>query len=194
MDENHPALVAARGSWRCVQAKDKEGWLALMADDVLFEDPIGVGPTNPDGQGIRGKQALAGFFEKNMAPNTIRIETHESFAAGNESAHVMTLRTCVLLACVLRRDTPRARARSGRLRGFPARDGRLPPPAHPRARRERVPRAPGPDSMTRPGEESDAISGELLEAGLRDAFAEEEPTRAARAPAARPGPATGGRP
>jgi steroid delta-isomerase len=93
MDENHPALVAARGSWRCVQAKDKEGWLALMADDVLFEDPIGVGPTNPSGEGIRGKAALAEFFDENMAPNTIRIETHESFVAGNESAHVMTLTT-----------------------------------------------------------------------------------------------------
>lgn len=93
MDENHPALVAARSSWRCVQAKDKEAWLALMAEDVLFEDPIGVGPTNPDGKGIRGKAALAEFFEKNMAPNTIRIETHESFVAGDESAHLMTLTT-----------------------------------------------------------------------------------------------------
>jgi len=93
MNENHPALVAARGSWRCVQAKDKEGWLALMSDEVLFEDPIGVGPTNPSGEGIRGKAALAEFFDKNMAPNTIRIETHESFVAGNESAHVMTLTT-----------------------------------------------------------------------------------------------------
>jgi steroid delta-isomerase len=93
MDENHPALVAARSSWRCVQAKDKEAWLALMADDVLFEDPIGAGPTNPTGEGIRGKAALSDFFDKNMAPNTIRIETHESFVAGNESAHVMTLTT-----------------------------------------------------------------------------------------------------
>jgi steroid delta-isomerase len=93
MDEQHPALVAARGSWRSVQARDKEAWLALMADDVLFEDPIGVGPTNPTGEGIRGKQALSDFFDQNMAPNKIRIETHESFVAGNESAHRMTLTT-----------------------------------------------------------------------------------------------------
>lgn len=93
MDEQHPAMVAARGSWRAVQARDKEAWLALMADDVLFEDPIGVGPTNPTGEGIRGKRALSEFFDRNMAPNTIRIETHESFAAGAESAHRMTLTT-----------------------------------------------------------------------------------------------------
>lgn len=93
MDENHPALVAAHSSWRCVQARDKEGWLALMADDVLVEDPIGVGPTNPSGEGVRGKAALAEFYEKNMVPNTIQIEPHESFVAGNESAHVLTLTT-----------------------------------------------------------------------------------------------------
>jgi len=93
MDDDHPAMIAARGSWRCVQASDKQGWLALMADDVLFEDPIGVGPTNPSGEGVRGKAALSEFWDANMAPNTIRIETHESFAAGNESAHVLTLTT-----------------------------------------------------------------------------------------------------
>ena len=93
MEESHPALLAAQSSWRCVQAKDKHAWLELMADDVLFEDPIGAGPTNPTGEGIRGKAALSDFFDKNMAPNTIRIETHESFVAGNESAHVMTLTT-----------------------------------------------------------------------------------------------------
>ena len=45
MDTDHPALVAARNSWRCVMNKDKEAWLALMADDVCVEDPIGLAPT-----------------------------------------------------------------------------------------------------------------------------------------------------
>ena len=93
MDENHPALVAARGSWRAVQAGDKDAWLALMADDIRMEDPIGVGPTNPDGTGIVGKAALSAFYDANMAPNRIAIETHESYAAGSESAHVLTLTT-----------------------------------------------------------------------------------------------------
>jgi len=93
MQEDHPALVAARSSWRCVEASDKQGWLALMADEILVEDPIGVGPTNPDGRGIRGKPALSAFFDANIAPNSIRIQAHESFVAGSESAHVLTLRT-----------------------------------------------------------------------------------------------------
>lgn len=93
MDENNPALVAARASWRCVQAKDKEAWLALFADDVVVEDPIGVAPTNPTGEGVRGKKALEEFFDTTIAPVTLAIEAHESFAAGLESAHVLTLRT-----------------------------------------------------------------------------------------------------
>lgn len=93
MDQDHPALVAARNSWRCVQEKKKEEWLALMADDIVVEDPIGVASTNPTGKGIRGKAALAEFWEKNIAPTTIRIEAHESFAAGSESAHVLSLTT-----------------------------------------------------------------------------------------------------
>ena len=91
MSEENPAMLAARASWRCVQAKDKEGWLALMTDDVHIEDPIGVGPTNPTGDGLRGKEAVGEFFDKNIAPGTLHIETHESRASGRESAHVLTL-------------------------------------------------------------------------------------------------------
>jgi steroid delta-isomerase len=93
MSEVHPALAAAQSSWRCVQAKDKQGWLDLMADDVCIEDPIGVAVTNPTGEGIKGKAALSEFYDKHMGPSTIVITTHESHAAGNESAHVMTLDT-----------------------------------------------------------------------------------------------------
>jgi steroid delta-isomerase len=93
MNQEHPALVAARNSWRCAQAKLREEWLDLMADDIRIEDPIGVGPTNPTGKGICGKEAVSEFWEKNIAPTDLRIEAHESFAAGAESAHVLTLTT-----------------------------------------------------------------------------------------------------
>jgi steroid delta-isomerase len=93
MSEVHPAIQASRNSWRCVMAKDKEGWLDLMADDVCVEDPIGVAPTNPTGKGIQGKVALSEFYDKNIASTSIEIEAHESFAADKESAHVLTLTT-----------------------------------------------------------------------------------------------------
>ena len=94
MSEEFPALLAARNSWKCVHAHDKQGWLALMADDVCIEDPIGVAPpTNPDGKGIRGKSAVSEFWDKHIGPSKISIETHESHSTAYESAHVLTLTT-----------------------------------------------------------------------------------------------------
>ncbi len=93
MDSDHPALLAARTSWRCVQAKDKQGWLDAMADDICIEDPIGVAPTNPTGKGVRGKAAVSDFWDRHIEPTTISIEVFESFAAGAESAHRMQLTT-----------------------------------------------------------------------------------------------------
>jgi steroid delta-isomerase len=95
VNENHTALVASRASWRCVQAHDKQGWLDLMADDVHIEDPIGEGVTNPDGKGIRGKDAVADFYDRNIAPNHLTITCEGSFLASSdfEAAHVLSLRS-----------------------------------------------------------------------------------------------------
>ena len=93
MSEEHPAMIAARGSWSAVQRKAKEEWLALMADDVCIEDPIGVSPLDPVGKGHFGKQAVRTFWERSIAPNQIRIDVARSFCAGSESAHLMTLTT-----------------------------------------------------------------------------------------------------
>lgn len=93
MPSEDAALVAAQQSWKAVQSHDKEGWLALMADDVCIEDPIGVGPTNPTGEGVKGKEAVSAFYDTNIRDASIVIETHESYYAGLESAHKLTLNT-----------------------------------------------------------------------------------------------------
>jgi steroid delta-isomerase len=93
MDEKHPALIAARRSWECVMAGDKQGWLALMADDICIEDPIGEAPTNPTGTGVQGKEAVASFFDTNIAPNSLDMSPQESFVAGDESGHLIELTT-----------------------------------------------------------------------------------------------------
>lgn len=88
-----PALTASQASWRCAQGKDKQGWLALMADDVVIEDPIGKTVTNPDGTGVRGKEAVAAFFDANIAVNTLTITCEETFpsASPHEVAHILNL-------------------------------------------------------------------------------------------------------
>lgn len=99
MEENKtdltPALAAAQASWRCVQSHDREGWLALMADDVVIEDPIGRSITNPDGLGVRGKEAVAAFYDTNIAINNLTVTCEETFASSSahEIAFILVLRS-----------------------------------------------------------------------------------------------------
>jgi steroid Delta-isomerase len=91
-----PALTASHASWRCVQAGDREGWLALMADNVVIEDPIGESSiTNPDGAGLRGKQAVGAFFDQNIGPNQLTVTCEETFPSSSprEVAHILVLHT-----------------------------------------------------------------------------------------------------
>jgi len=93
IDEVTPALAASQASWRCVQAGDRDGWLALMAEDVLVEDPIGNAVTNPDGQGVRGKEAVGAFFDKTIARSEATITCEETFPSSSptEIAHILLL-------------------------------------------------------------------------------------------------------
>lgn len=88
-----PALTASQSSWRCVQAHDREGWLALMADDVVVEDPIGKSVTNPDGTGVHGKEGVAAFYDTNIAANNLTITCEETFPSSSpdEVAHILVL-------------------------------------------------------------------------------------------------------
>lgn len=93
MNAKNPALIASRKSWDCVQNHRKDDWLALMAEDVCIEDPIGKSMLDKVGDGHRGKAAVARFWDKNIAPNTIVVTCHRSWTAGQEVAHLLTLTT-----------------------------------------------------------------------------------------------------
>lgn len=88
-----PAMAASQASWRCVQTHDRAGWLALMAPDVVVEDPIGPSVTNPDGHGVRGKEALAVFYDTNIAVNKLKVTCEETFPSSSpdEVAHILVL-------------------------------------------------------------------------------------------------------
>ncbi|CDQ45185.1 MULTISPECIES: nuclear transport factor 2 family protein [Mycolicibacterium] len=90
-----PVVAASRNSWRCVQSGDREGWLALMADDIVVEDPIGEAVTNPDGTGVRGKAALAAFYDTNIGPNQLRVTCEATFPSSSpqEIAYILVLET-----------------------------------------------------------------------------------------------------
>jgi steroid delta-isomerase len=92
--DGSPAFAASQESWRCVQDGDKQGWLDLMADDVLIEDPIGPSVTNPDGAGARGKDEVAAFYDRNIAENRLTVTCEETFPSSSplEVAHILVLR------------------------------------------------------------------------------------------------------
>ena len=90
--ETHPARAASQRSMAMVKAKDREGWLALWAEDGCVEDPVGPSFLDPTGQGHRGKEAIGAFFDANIAPlDDVVFDIVDSFAAGDEVANVGTI-------------------------------------------------------------------------------------------------------
>jgi ketosteroid isomerase-like protein len=90
---SHPARELAIRSISCVEKKDREGWLALWAEDGVIEDPVGRSPLDPDGRGHRGLAAITAFWDKVIAPAELRFQIRQSFAAGDECANVGTITT-----------------------------------------------------------------------------------------------------
>jgi steroid delta-isomerase len=90
-----PKDVRALGqaSMTAVAAGDREGWLALFADDAVVEDPIGPSAFDTEGKGHRGREAIAAFYDSVIAPNESVVFTiHQSFLCGEELANVGVIR------------------------------------------------------------------------------------------------------
>lgn len=90
---DHPARAAAQNSMTAVANGDRSGWLALFDADAHVEDPVGVSPLDPTGEGHRGIEAIAAFWDSTIGPNAIRFDIERSYAAGNECANVGSITT-----------------------------------------------------------------------------------------------------
>ena len=91
--EPHPARDASLASMNAVESGDKEAWLALFADDAVIEDPIGISPMDPTGEGHRGRAAIEAFYDSVIGSNHVSFRIDTSHAAGNEVANVGTITT-----------------------------------------------------------------------------------------------------
>ena len=78
---------------QAVQAKTKDAWLALFADDAQIEDPVGISPLDPEGKGHTGKAAIGAFWDRHIALNQIAFDIRHSYACGNEVANVGVITT-----------------------------------------------------------------------------------------------------
>lgn len=89
----HPARDAAMKSIAAVQAKDRTAWLELWHHDGLIQDPVGISPLDPSGEGHRGIESITAFYDTVIAPGEVRFHIRESFACGEECANVGTITT-----------------------------------------------------------------------------------------------------
>ena len=87
----HPAQAASIQSMRNVRAKKRADWLALFAPDGVVQDPVGQSPLDPVGEGHRGHEAIARFWDKVIAPGEVEMHVRESYPSGNECANVVTI-------------------------------------------------------------------------------------------------------
>jgi len=83
------ARDAAKQSMALTEARDREGWLALFADDAVVEDPVGPSLLDPDAKGHRGKEAITAFYD-NVITTSEKIEftIRDSYECGSEVANV----------------------------------------------------------------------------------------------------------
>ncbi|MGI9578670.1 MAG: nuclear transport factor 2 family protein [Microthrixaceae bacterium] len=102
--DQHPARDASLRSMKAVEAGDREGWLALFADDAVVEDPIGQSPLDPEGLGHRGREAIAAFYDTVIGGNDVTFRIDQSWAAGNEVANVGTITTTMADGAVVHTD------------------------------------------------------------------------------------------
>jgi hypothetical protein len=87
------ALEMSKKSMAMSEAKDRDGWLALFADDAVVEDPVGSSFVDPEGKGQRGIQAIAEFYDKVVSQSeTLKFTIRQSIECGDEVANIGEIR------------------------------------------------------------------------------------------------------
>jgi ketosteroid isomerase-like protein len=87
------AFEMSKKSMQTTEAKDRDGWLGLFADDAVVEDPVGPSMFDPEAKGHRGKQAITAFYD-NVITTSEKIEftIRDSYECGSEVANVGQIR------------------------------------------------------------------------------------------------------
>jgi ketosteroid isomerase-like protein len=83
------AYELSRQSMALIEAKDRDGWLALFAEDGFVEDPIGPSILDPEGKGHHGPEAIAAFYDTVIVSSeAITFHITDSYDCGVEVANV----------------------------------------------------------------------------------------------------------
>jgi ketosteroid isomerase-like protein len=83
------AFEMSKKSMETTEAKDRDGWLALFADDAVVEDPVGPSFIDPDGTGQRGKEAITAFYDNVISQSeSIKFTIRQTIECGDEVANI----------------------------------------------------------------------------------------------------------
>jgi len=86
-----PARAASVRSIQLAQEGKGEEWLELFAEDAVVQDPYGVSPMDPSGEGHRGKQAIREFCAAHIRPDALRFEVRQTLSSGGACIVVGTI-------------------------------------------------------------------------------------------------------
>ncbi len=87
------ARAASLRSRAAVESGDRDAWLALFAPGAVVQDPVGPSVLDEVGEGHRGPEARAAFWDSVIAPNDVTMTIWASHAGGREVANVATITT-----------------------------------------------------------------------------------------------------
>ena len=86
-DPDHPARVAGLLSQKYVANKMRDAWLDLFAEEgCVVQDPVGVSPLDPTGEGQIGREGIAAFYDNVISRGEVSFHYPKSYAAGDECA------------------------------------------------------------------------------------------------------------
>ena len=88
-DPDHPARVAGLLSQQYIANKQRDAWLDLFAaEGCVVQDPVGVSPLDPTGQGQIGRDGIAAFYDDVISKGEVSFHYPRSYAAGDECAFI----------------------------------------------------------------------------------------------------------
>ena len=86
-------LTSPSRAMDAVMRKDRQAWLDCFTVDAILQDPVGGSPVDPEGRGLVGHDAIAGFWDAMIAPSgAVRFDVREEHRSGASVARVATVR------------------------------------------------------------------------------------------------------
>ena len=87
------AFEMSKKSMALTEAKDRDGWLALFADDAVVEDPVGPSGFDPEAKGHQGKEAITAFYDNVVAQSeSLKFTIRQTIECGDEVVNIGELR------------------------------------------------------------------------------------------------------